>query len=749
MKNRFILVVSFFSILMACKREVPSEQTPSTHLVNSMNDMKVPAGFNYLSSRTVEVDIGMNDQRVGSYIQNVEVYDGDPGTGAGMLAMGALSNGERFKTKISLPGTIEKLFVKRVLMDGTSNMREIPITGNRAAATFIGESIVQIGKGTTPGPDCSSGCTNTSNTTMSSGATVSSGTTCYTGTSINGSLTVNNGATARVCGTGTITSVTLNGTGSLVIASNANITIGAITYNSTSASFYNYSNNTILSSNQTITGTFRLEANISASSRNITINSGGSYYNNGGAATFNVITVNTGGSFNNAAGTTQCVDLDANSGATFSNACYVYATDDIELNCTSTHSVGLLRAADNIEVQSSCSLTVGPTTQMNCDDLILNGVILSSSYSSSVKCLVKVIDDTEVGNGGRLSSGTNNIIYLCDENGIETNNAGGSLLAGGSQNSCNGINILTTNCNSLGHTGVVDADSDGVADESDAYPSDATKAYNTYYPASVSGTYPKYTLCFEDLWPSTGDYDLNDLVMGYSYQLVTNASNQVVQVIGNYVLRATGGSLTNAFAIEFPVSRGSVSTTTGANTLTTYTGGNTSSANITPEAGQTNAVFQLFSNSRTYQFWWNTILTDPTSDSSAFVLSFTLSTPIALSTFGQSSYNPFLWRNQNDYGRGYEIHLSGDQPTSLATTSVFGTVNDATNLNTSVRYLTSTNLPWALDIPGTFIYMKESTDITTGYTRFDDWAESGGVSYTDWYSNTASGYRDNTKLYIR
>ncbi|WP_429382131.1 DUF4842 domain-containing protein [Mucilaginibacter sp. UYCu711] len=33
--------------------------------------------------------------------------------------------------------------------------------------------------------------------------------------------------------------------------------------------------------------------------------------------------------------------------------------------------------------------------------------------------------------------------------------------------------------------------------------------------------------------------------------------------------------------------------------------------------------------------------------------------------------------------------------------------------------------------------------------HFADWALSGGTTYTDWYSNTAAGYRNTGNLYLK
>ena len=41
----------------------------------------------------------------------------------------------------------------------------------------------------------------------------------------------------------------------------------------------------------------------------------------------------------------------------------------------------------------------------------------------------------------------------------------------------------------------------------------------------------------------------------------------------------------------------------------------------------------------------------------------------------------------------------------------------------------------------------EKAEITKAYLHFIDWVISNGSSYTDWYSNTAPGYRNNNNIY--
>lgn len=274
----------------------------------------------------------------------------------------------------------------------------------------------------------------------------------------------------------------------------------------------------------------------------------------------------------------------------------------------------------------------------------------------------------------------------------------------------------------------LDADGDGVNDVDDAYPNDAARAFNNYYP----GLNQYATVAFEDLWPYYGDYDLNDVVMNINYQLVSNAQNQVKDVNGTFVLRASGGQIEHAFAVEFPVNASNVSNLSGASL----------------ESGHTLAVAKIFENIRSVQARWNTIPTEPYADTVFRQMRFSLNTPIAINTFGLNAYNPFIWGTSNGNNRGMEIHLPGKLPTALANPAYFGTGDDRTNGGLNQYYVSKDNLPWAILTPQSFDYPIEKADIVTAHLKFAQWAQSGGSLFSDWHQNNP-GYRNNANIYLK
>ena len=287
-----------------------------------------------------------------------------------------------------------------------------------------------------------------------------------------------------------------------------------------------------------------------------------------------------------------------------------------------------------------------------------------------------------------------------------------------------------------------DSDGDGVPDDEDAYPYDPERAFNNFYP---SGDYA--SLAFEDLWPGLGDYDFNDLVLDYQFEIVTSASNKVTEIYGNFVVRAIGASLFNGFGFQFPNDNIQANdiTVSGYDLQDGYI---TLNANGT-EAGQEKTTIIVFDNAynilqSSSGFGVNVDPAYPYVEPDTVKITMVLTQGIySLGDIDMINFNPFLIV---DKIRGKEIHLADYPPTSLADASYFGTLHDDSDPGIGRYYKTENNLPWAINIIESFDYTIEKVEITYGYLKFYEWANSGGTSYPDWYKDEP-GYRDNSKIY--
>lgn len=296
---------------------------------------------------------------------------------------------------------------------------------------------------------------------------------------------------------------------------------------------------------------------------------------------------------------------------------------------------------------------------------------------------------------------------------------------------------------------ILDADKDGVPDAQDQYPNDLYRAYNNYF-ATLAGY---GSLAFEDSWPKKGDYDMNDVVVDYNINRVTNAANEVVEVIAKFVMKASGASLQNGFGFQLDgIAPNKIASVTGyrksANTYINYMPNGL-------EQGQDYATCIVFDNFFNEMKKPGVGVGVNTDVNAPFVPYDTISVNISLLNNGQAPtggklklselsadlFNFFIIANKK---RGVEIHLPDRVPTKLADRSLFNTGDDVSV--GSHYYRTANNLPWALNIIQPFEYPVEEVVVNEGYLHFIDWAKSSGVDYPDWY-DSKEGYRRPEKIY--
>ncbi|MCX6287437.1 MAG: LruC domain-containing protein [Bacteroidetes bacterium] len=281
-----------------------------------------------------------------------------------------------------------------------------------------------------------------------------------------------------------------------------------------------------------------------------------------------------------------------------------------------------------------------------------------------------------------------------------------------------------------------DTDGDGVPDNLDAYPTDPTRAFNSYYPNQTDFA----TYAFEDLWPAYGDYDCNDLVVNFNYKIVTNAQNKVVDLISTYKIKAAGAYYNNGFGVALSTAPSNVASVTGCIKVGSvvvidpkgYEAGHTTETVIIP----VDAVNTLLGG-----IIINTVHGGYTVQTQTQTVTVHLSTP--QTSIGTPPYNPFIFVNQD---RGHEVHLKDHSPTELNNPVYFGSLNDGSVPAQGLYYRSTSGLPWAFEIPVDFNYPIEKADIIQTYLHFAAWAQSSGASYTDWYMDKP-GYRNAVNIY--
>lgn len=263
------------------------------------------------------------------------------------------------------------------------------------------------------------------------------------------------------------------------------------------------------------------------------------------------------------------------------------------------------------------------------------------------------------------------------------------------------------------------------------------------------------TLAYEDLWPGKGDYDFNDLVIDYEFDITKDDQENVESIEVTFTIKAYGASLHNGFAFTFPnVEPDDIVSVTGYNVAANSVF-NINSKGL--EEGQSKATIIVFDDVRRVMPQTTGGIGVNTQEEYAYIDPVTIilnidfvEDAITYSQLDIGNFNPFIVVNTVINGapgiRGLEVHLPNYEPSDLMDDSYFGTQEDASNPSIGKYFVTDNNLPWAINIADDFDWVIEFQDITGAYLNFGDWAESGGSNYPDWYKDL-SGYRNSSLIY--
>ncbi|WP_346859573.1 LruC domain-containing protein [uncultured Draconibacterium sp.] len=255
-----------------------------------------------------------------------------------------------------------------------------------------------------------------------------------------------------------------------------------------------------------------------------------------------------------------------------------------------------------------------------------------------------------------------------------------------------------------------DSDGDGINDELDDFPYDPNKSFNNYAPAEGENG----VVAFEDLWPSKGDYDFNDLVVDYKFNTIADAQNMISTLEADFIIKNIGGVYENGFAFVLPIASSLVKNVENQIMNVGYVDLNSNRT----EAGLSNAVIFVTENAIHME-----------GDTIHIVVNFTQS--VNKSVLGSPPYNPFIVVDGN---RSKEVHLPDLAPTSKGI-QFLGTKDDYSDASVGRYFKTDRNLPWALNIYASFNAPPEKVSIDVVYPKFVPWANSGGTTNLDWYKN--------------
>lgn len=230
---------------------------------------------------------------------------------------------------------------------------------------------------------------------------------------------------------------------------------------------------------------------------------------------------------------------------------------------------------------------------------------------------------------------------------------------------------------------------------------------------------------FEDLWPSRGDYDLNDALVEVTHEKTFTVKTETTDY---KIFQETFYLTTDQNYVELQ----------SGLALTLKTKETPSSIimkKVNPATKDTTKV--------TFQVEGNTyMLTDNIKAElgTTYILELNYELPGLKKISNVAEIKPFIYRTEGT-GR-WEVHIPFEAPTSKMITSYFGTMDDKSVPSEGKYFVRSGNYPFAFYLEGAnldnfketlLLRSNESVKIDELYPSFLPWVLSNGTEHADWY----------------
>lgn len=256
---------------------------------------------------------------------------------------------------------------------------------------------------------------------------------------------------------------------------------------------------------------------------------------------------------------------------------------------------------------------------------------------------------------------------------------------------------------------IADSDGDGIPDDTDIYPNDATRSTEISYPSEGV-----FTVAYEDLYPSAGDADLNDYVIQFKNEEDLNSAGKIVRLRGVYQHVARGAGYRHQLYIKLPVEVGA---------SVTYKLTQADGSIVADTSTVSLSAWNLKSGYRIFDDSSKTIGSQNANPGEVFkpgyiaTIEIVFNAPVERAKLGSFPYDLYAYVINTKQ----EVHFPGLYKTLLGTD----------------KYLDVTGFPWAILVPGAWKYPYERNDIRnpllTGYSEFNIWVATGGKEYKTWY----------------
>jgi LruC domain-containing protein len=254
----------------------------------------------------------------------------------------------------------------------------------------------------------------------------------------------------------------------------------------------------------------------------------------------------------------------------------------------------------------------------------------------------------------------------------------------------------------------------------------STDGGTVYYPSQTG----YYIAAYEDLFPYRGDYDFNDLVVGYRVAAGFNSDGNIRTLSGEGYLIARGAGYNHDWHLRIAMPASS----SGSGEIKLFMPGEVNTSDGYPLALNVVGDIDLTPFQNTRWLWVdtpyegvNTLDEQSLLKGHRFSFNITLDTPIALTSLDSAPFDPYLYVHDT----GFEIHLTGKNSTLPYSRNVEEGQTSFTDSN---------NYPFAQIFPETWQVPIERTDLGDAYPDFINFILSGRNQNIQWY-NTPNNAR--------
>ncbi len=696
MKNQIIF--GFITItlgLFSCERD-------PVNLPVNLRDVVVPADFSWSNVYNNRLTISMaNTSNLAIEGRVLQLLDPN----GIIIEQGVVKDGKvQFNTDIPYRSGSMTLFFPM-----TRKRQEIPVSPGQRTITFnigTGPEMALYKSGGTS-PSCDDGCGQVFSGNLTNLEIKTDGVYCLTG-NLNGGLTITKNVTLRICGTANITwsSISTNKTVKIIVT-----TTGSLT----SSSFYLSGTNHSLENYGTISLNNWLDVKSTLDNHGTMEVKGLEVLTNGHLTNYNTFTsngeINVSGQITNNKTLTikgSTYNLNISYGGLVTNNCRFEVPRNLNSN-GGIVSNGYFHVGGFFYGESRGTLKLGNEGMFHCTNFQPNCAISCTAAGGFGAIKVDGITNLDA-----KTSFTGHI-DLCDANGIDAN---WGATVGTNVTYCE-VYVPVTSCNpeGVGTPKVQDADKDGIVDDEDEFPDDATRAFKRAEP------YSGYKIwAFEDLWPSTGDYDFNDLVLSTRIVYTLGPDRRPVEAEVQVSVRALGAGLNNGIGLQFLGENVPLS-----NYITSVEG---SKVTLDPATNRTIVVSDDIKSDLKPFYNNNGVGPKNSPQDFSFMVTFSGSQV----TGRTSLYSDFFLYRTAD--RSHEIHIAGMPGTTVASTDKYGTSEDATNPSKGYWYKTRNGIPWGLTLvilESEWHHPIEKISILEAFPDFREWAVSVGNDNPEWY----------------